>query len=239
MIKSSSPGFVPWHALAMASLLAVAGCAGLDDTWQGTRDGADHAWSSAKDGASSAWSSAKDGASTAWSTAKDGASTAWSGAKDGADGAWQGVHKPGYLGRLIYPEPPPVTVISDGATGKVLSGGAAPELPDAAVDEIVSPALKSWLTFEERRSLAAASERAVIGASAEPIDWQATDGGDAVTAAGAAVAIGGAYRSERGPLCRDVRQSVTKNNAPHSEAVALCRAPEGAGIALWTVADVD
>jgi hypothetical protein len=250
MTKSSLPGFVLWHALAMASLLAVAGCAGLDDTWSGTRDGANSAcsstkdgagsaWSSAKDGASSAWSSAKDGASSAWTSAKDGASSAWSSAKDDADDAWVGVHHPGYLGRLIYSEPPPVTVIAGGASGKLLSGGGAPELPDAAVDDIVSPALKQWLTFEERRSLATASERAAIGATAEPIDWQARDGGDAVTAVGAAVAIGGAYRSERGPLCRDVRQSVLKNKAPHSEAVALCRAPDGAGIALWTVADAD
>ena len=239
MAKSSLPGFALCHALAMASLLAVAGCAGLDDTWHGARDGASTAWSSAKDGASSAWSTAQDGAHSAWSSAKDGAHGAWSSAKDGADGAWDDVHHPGYLGRLIYAEPPPVTVTTGGATGKLLGGVATPEMPDAAVDEIVSPALKAWLTFEERRVLAAASERAAISAMAKPIDWQATDGDDAVTAAGTAVATGGAYRSQRGQMCRDVRQNVVKNNAPHVEAVTLCREPDGAGVALWTVADAD
>jgi hypothetical protein len=216
----------------------LAGCSS-ESALNNVRDGANSAWTGTKDGASTAWTSAKDGASTVWSSYKDGANSAWNSAMDGADSVWSDVRRPGYLGRVIYPEPPPATVVTGGPTGVLLSGTYLPDVPDTAVDQIVAADLKDWLTFEERKSLAAASERAAIGKTAKPIDWEAKDGGDAVTASGNAVATSAAYRSLRGQICRDVRQFVFKNRTEHIDAVALCRAPDGAAIPLWTIAIVD
>lgn len=186
MSKSSTRAFVLWHAMSVAGLLAVAGCAAFDDP-----------------------------------TIKE---------------AWDQARRPGELGRLIYPAAPAVPVVQGGPSGKLLSGPYAPDVPDGSVDRIVAPGLKQWLTFEERRSLAGAAERAAIAVTASPIDWQAKDGTDAVTASGNAVAIGAAYRSLRGEIRRDVRQSVAKNDTPHIDTVTLCRTADGPGIPIWIVA---
>lgn len=135
---------------------------------------------------------------------------------------------PGLVGRMIDTRPPPGQVTEGGPSGALL-GGPVPDVPDADVDKVVAAGLTQWLTAEERRSLAAASERAAVAPASAAIDWQAHDGGDAVTATGSALAVGEVYRSLRGRICRDVRQSFDKDGKTQAETVALCRD----GAALW------
>lgn len=118
----------------------------------------------------------------------------------------------------------------------LLSGPYVPDVPDMAVDQVVAPGLKDWLTVEERRSLAMASQRAAIGVTGTPLPWQAQDGGGDVTATGSAVAVGDAFRSLRGKVCRDVRQSFDKGSEPHAQTVTLCRTSIETGVTLWIAA---
>jgi hypothetical protein len=143
---------------------------------------------------------------------------------------------PGALGRLIDTPPPAVTVVAGGPSGVLLSGAYVPDVPDMAVDSVVGYGLTEWLTFEERRDLAMASERAAIGVTGTELPWHSHDGGDTVTATGGAVAVGDAFRSLRGEICRDVRQSFTKNGEPHAQTVTLCREPIESGATLWVTA---
>lgn len=145
--------------------------------------------------------------------------------------------QPGLLGRIIDNPAPPVAVVAGGPSGVLLSGPYVPDVPDLAVDDVVGSGLKDWLTFEERRSLAMASQRAAIGVTGTPLPWDSQDGGDKVTASGSAVAVGDAFRSLRGPICRAVRQSFDKKGEPHAQTVTLCRVPIKSGVTLWVVAD--
>jgi hypothetical protein len=147
------------------------------------------------------------------------------------------LQRPGWLGRLIDTPSPPVTVVAGGPSGVLVSGPYVPDVPDLAVDGVIGSGLKEWLTFEERRSLAMASQRAAIGVTGTPLPWRAQDGGDAVTASGSAVAVGDVFRSLRGPICRDVRQSIDKNGdkngEPHAQTITLCRTSIATGVILW------
>lgn len=148
------------------------------------------------------------------------------------------VKQPGLLGRVIDLPPPPVAVVAGGASGVLLSGPYVPDVPDMAVDAVIGSGLKDWLTFEERQNLAMASQRAAVGVTGTSLPWDSQDSGDAVTASGRVVAVGDAFRSLRGPICRPVRQSFDKKGVPHAQTVTLCRTPIKSGIMLWVVAEI-
>jgi hypothetical protein len=61
---------------------------------------------------------------------------------------------------------------------------------------------------------------------------RARDGANASTAAGAAISVGEAYRSVRGRICRDVRQSVELSRGPREQQVTLCRDDQGDGLSV-------
>jgi hypothetical protein len=146
---------------------------------------------------------------------------------------------PGYIARAIYPAPPPVETVAGGRSGTLIGGPYALDVPDGAVDGVIGAGLKDWLTFEERRSLAAASEQAAIAVTGAPVPWQAQGGAHDGTASGSAVAIDDVYRSLRGRICRDVNQSVDKDGKSHAETVTLCRDVIASGVAVWMVAEAD
>ncbi|HUZ75065.1 MAG TPA: hypothetical protein VMU87_18935 [Stellaceae bacterium] len=143
------------------------------------------------------------------------------------------------LGRLIDRPPPPVTVVHGGPTGALIGGRFQPVLPDAVVDRVVAPALRAWLTFPERRSLAVASERAAIAPEGDAVEFKATNGTGAVTTQGAAAPVSDVYRSLRGKICRDLRQSVDKDKKTLALDVTLCREEVAGDITLWVVAASD
>jgi surface antigen len=132
--------------------------------------------------------------------------------------------------------PPQVPVVRGGASGELLAGAAPPLLPEDAVDEVVSPGLKEWLTPLERRQLADASQQAAVAPTGAPVPWQAADAKGAATAAGAAVPVNNVFRSVSGRICRDVRQYVEKANEPHQRLVTLCREYHGDDLAIWVLA---
>ena len=142
---------------------------------------------------------------------------------------------PGGLGKLIDRPPPPVQQTPGGASGVLVGGNFTPDVPDPAVDRVIAPPLREWLTFAERRSLAAASETAAASPTGAVIAWQASDGGDAKTAAGSATPIADIYRSKRGAICRDVSQRVEKNAAEHRQIITLCRDVEAEGMPFWVI----
>jgi hypothetical protein len=145
------------------------------------------------------------------------------------------LERPAPLGRAIDRSPPPVTVTQGGPSGPLLAGPGLPVLPDHAVDSVIAPDLKNWLTFEERKTLAAASETAAVGVTGVAVQWRAHDGAGAQTASGTAVAVDDVYRSLRGYVCRDIRQSFAKSGDSREETVALCRADIAAGVTIWAV----
>jgi hypothetical protein len=145
----------------------------------------------------------------------------------------------GPLGALIDRPAPAVTVVSGAPTGILIGARFPPVLPDAAVDQVVAPGLRQWLTFPEQRSLATASERAAIAPAGEPVTFQAKDGNGAVTAHGAAAALDDVYRSLRGYICRDLRQSVVKNTETHASTVTLCREQVTDNATLWIIGAAD
>jgi len=112
-------------------------------------------------------------------------------------------------------------------------------VPDGAVDSVVGAGLRDWLTYDERRSLANASERAAVAETGASIAWQAQGGADDVTASGSAVATGDPYRSHHGHVCRDVKESADKNGKTHAQTVTLCRDVIASGVAVWVVAEID
>lgn len=132
--------------------------------------------------------------------------------------------------------PPPVTVVEGGPSGQLISGPFIADVPEGDVDRVVGSELHNWLTFEERQSLASASQRAAVAPTAAAIAWQSHDGGNEVTATGSAIALNDVYRSLGGAICRDVWQSVAKNGVSRSETVALCRETIASGIVLWVAA---
>ena len=83
-----------------------------------------------------------------------------------------------------------------------------------------------------------ASERAAIGVTATPVPWHAgrrrrghrdgQRGRDRQP-----------FRSLRGDICRDVRQSIDKNGEPHAQTVTLCRVAIKTGATLWVTAKAD
>jgi hypothetical protein len=145
----------------------------------------------------------------------------------------------GPLGALIDRPTPPATVIEGAPTGILIGDRFPPNLPDAAVDQVVAAGLREWLTFAERRSLAAASERAAVAPEGDAIKFQARDGGDAVTAQGSATAVDDVYRSLRGNICRDLRQSVAKNAKTQALTITLCREEVAGGTAFWIIPATD
>ncbi len=144
----------------------------------------------------------------------------------------------GPLGRLIDHPAPPVGVTAGGASGPLLGGTVASPVPDRAVEAVVAPDLRTWLTADERQALAVASEAAAIAATGVAVGWRATDA-DGISASGDATAIGDVYRSDRGRICRDVRQRFDKTDALHAATVALCRETQSGNPALWVIATTD
>jgi hypothetical protein len=96
-----------------------------------------------------------------------------------------------------------------------------------------------WLTPMERRLLASASQSAAVAVTGTPVSWQPLGGIDPPVAAGAAMPVSEIYRSVRGRLCRDLRQSVQKSDQPLEQQVTLCREDEGAHLFVWLIADGD
>ena len=147
---------------------------------------------------------------------------------------------PGPLGKMIDRPPPPVTVTQGGPSGLLIGGTVAPDVPEAAVDRVVAASLREWLTFEERRNLAVASESAASVPTNNPVAWQAKDGNNARTAGGIAVPVADVYRSKRGAICRDVSQRVDKNDKQHVATITLCRdAQPAAAQTLWLISSAD
>jgi hypothetical protein len=72
-----------------------------------------------------------------------------------------------------------------------------------------------------------------------PVSWQPLASLDPPAAGGAAMPVGVAYRSVRGRVCRDIRQSVERSEQPLAQQVTLCRADQGANLFVWLVADGD
>jgi len=128
-----------------------------------------------------------------------------------------------------------VTVTGGEPSGPLLTGSGLAELPDASVDLVIAPHLREWLTFAERKNLAAASEEAAVSATGLPFGWQSEDGAHTLTASGSAVAVADVYRSLRGQICRDVRQNITKKGDAHFDIVTLCRTEVAAGVPAWTI----
>jgi surface antigen len=112
-------------------------------------------------------------------------------------------------------------------------------MPADLADAAVAPSLRAWLTPADRESLAAASQRAAVAVTGIIVPWQGVDGRGKATASGDVMPAGEVYRSLRGQLCRDLRQSVTKDGAPHPRQVTLCRTDEGNGLYLWLLAQAD
>lgn len=142
-------------------------------------------------------------------------------------------------GQIFDQPPPPATVVRDGPAGELIAGPAPPFVPEAEVDAAVAEDLRPWLTAVERRQLAEASQRAAALFTLEPVAWQAVDPTGAHTASGTVVAVGNVYRAVRGDLCRDVRQSVVKDDKTHQDQVTLCRRHFGGELAVWVVGNAD
>ena len=133
--------------------------------------------------------------------------------------------------------PPEVFVSRAGPSGELLNGPIAPSLPEDLVDAAIGDELRLWLTPIERRLLAEASQSAAVAVTGTPVSWQPLDGVAPRVAAGAAMPVGEAYRSVRGRICRDVRQSVQKSEQPLEQQVTLCREDEGADLFVWVLAE--
>jgi surface antigen len=146
---------------------------------------------------------------------------------------------PGPLGKMIDRPAPSVAVTQGGPSGRLIGGTVAPDLPEAAIDRVVAVPLREWLTFEERRNLAVASEAAASVPTNAPVAWQAKDGRSTRTASGIAVPVADVYRSKRGEICRDVSQRVEKNDAHHVATITLCREAQAEGQALWLIGSAD
>lgn len=149
------------------------------------------------------------------------------------------VLQPGYLGRLIDVPPPMPQLVVGGHSGSLLQGSVPPVVPADLADAAVAPPLRAWLTPADRASLASASQHAAVAITGTIVPWQGADGRGQPTASGTVMPTGEAYRSQHGPLCRDLRQSVTKDGEPHPQQVTLCRTDEGNGLYLWLLAQAD
>ena len=162
-------------------------------------------------------------------------------AQDRADtlAGFNEINTPGALGKLIDHPAPPVPVTQGGPSGVLIGGPVAAQVPETAIDRVVAEPLREWLTVEERRNLAAASETAAAFADRLTIAWQAKDGGNAHTAAGSATPIADVFRSKRGAICRDISQHVEKNAAHHAQTITLCREAQENGAALWLIGAAD
>jgi hypothetical protein len=146
---------------------------------------------------------------------------------------------PGFLGSLIDRPAPGVTVTAGDPARAQLNGPAAIVLPEAAVNNVVGEALRNWLTYEERRNLAVASEQAAVDPTGTTQPWQSADGAGVVTAIGSATSVADVYRSLRGRICRDVWQTVKKQDDARAQLVTLCRDTQDAGPILWVIAKAD
>jgi hypothetical protein len=142
-------------------------------------------------------------------------------------------------GQFIDQPPPPVSVVRDGPAGELIAGPAPPLVPNSAVDDAVADSLRPWLTEVERRDLAEASQRAADQFTMEPVAFVASDPSGARTATGTAVAVDDVFRAVRGQLCRDVRQSVAKDDETHIQQVTLCRRDYGGGLWVWVLGNPD
>ena len=140
---------------------------------------------------------------------------------------------------LLHKAPPKLVATRGGAWGETLEGPVPPILSDETVDATIAEPLRPWLTWIERRELAAARQRAAVAITGTRVAWQARDGADAPTTAGTAMPVGEAYRSVRGRICRDVRQSVELSRGPREQQVTLCRDDQGSGLFVWVVGQAD
>jgi hypothetical protein len=142
-------------------------------------------------------------------------------------------------GQFFDRPPPPVSVVRDGPAGELIAGPAPPLVPNSAVDDAIAESLRPWLTAVERRDLAEASQRAADQFTMDPVAFVASDPSGARTATGTAVAVDDVFRAVRGQLCRDVRQSVAKDDTMHIQQVTLCRRDYGGGLWVWVLGNPD
>jgi surface antigen len=142
-------------------------------------------------------------------------------------------------GQFFDRAPPPVAVVRDGPAGELIASPAPPLVPNSAVDDAIADSLRPWLTEIERRDLAEASQRAADQYTMEPAAWVASDPSGAHTATGTAVAVDDVFRAVRGQLCRDVRQTVAKDDKTHIQQVTLCRRDYGGGLYVWVLGNPD
>jgi surface antigen len=146
------------------------------------------------------------------------------------------IPKPGVL---FDKAPPDVEVQRGGPSGELLAGPMLPVLPDANVETSIGPSLRDAMTPIERRQLAEASQRAVLGITGTPVRWKAVDSGGSETARGVAMPVDDTQRSVRGRLCRDLWQSIEKKGEPLEQQVTLCRHDYGNGLSVWVVGDAN
>jgi surface antigen len=145
----------------------------------------------------------------------------------------------GGLGSYIDRAPPQPTVTSGAPVGALVDGLVPPALPDSSVDAAVAQALRGRLTPDERGSLARASQAAAAAPTGLPVPWKALDGSGAATAGGTVMPTADPYRSLRGDICRDLRQSVQKKGELQQQQATLCRTDLGSGLEVWLLARGD
>ena len=138
---------------------------------------------------------------------------------------------------ILFDKPPPAVDVQRGGTApEVLAGPMLPVLPESDVDKSIGSGLRDGLSPLERRQLAEASQRAVLGITGTPVRWTAGENGGA---AGVAMPVGDAQRSARGRICRDLWQSVEQPGTPRQQQVTLCRFDYGNGLSVWIVGDAN
>ena len=151
----------------------------------------------------------------------------------------------GYLAALPQPgilfdkAPPDVEVQRGGPGAELLAGPMLPVLPDGDIDSSIGPGLREGLSPLERRQLAEASQRAVLGITGTPVRWTVAETDGREGANGVAMPVDDAQRSVRGRLCRDLWQSVEKAGKPREQQVTLCRFDYGNGLSVWITGDAN
>ena len=106
-------------------------------------------------------------------------------------------------------------------------------MPPALADQVVASDLAQWLSVPERQALAQASQHAAVAERGSRIAWVSKAPGGGTTAAGWTMPVSDVYRSVRGEICRDVSQTIARDDAPLAQSVSLCRGTQGADASLW------
>ena len=141
--------------------------------------------------------------------------------------------EPGPLGTFLNRRPPPTQIRASGPYPGPLSAPLPPVIAPEIAEAIVAPPLRGLLDPEARMNLAAASMLAATAATGIGVAWQAAEASGTVTAAH------DVYLSQRGLVCRDLRQQVRKSDQSQVEQITLCHQNLGDNHILWLPAAPD